>query len=257
MTTHPSWYDAAELYDLVFEGLMMDVEFWRTVARSAGGPVLEIGCGTGRILLRLVADGVDAEGLDAEPAMLARLADKARERGLEVRAHRTDMRAFRMPRRYARVLCPFNAFAHCATQDDQLAALRAIREHLAPGGALVMHMSFPSASLWLAPDGDPVLELESRHPLNDHVLQMWDTRFKDVVGQRQRSVIEVRELDRDGKVVETQSFETTQRWVYRWELELLLRAAGFAAWQVFGGFDGEPLVDDRQQMIVWAWAGQP
>jgi SAM-dependent methyltransferase len=251
----PSPYEAPDLYDMIFEDLAFDLPFWRAVAGSAGGPVLEVGCGTGRILLRLLAQGVDAEGIDAHPPMLERLREKARQRGLAARVTLADMRSFALPRRYARVLCAFNTFAHCATVDEQLAALGCMREHLEPDGALVLHMSYPSASLWLGPDGDPVFEVASPHPLNDHRLEMWDTRYKDIVGQSQRSVMEVREVDAAGRTVETQRLATTQRWVYRYELELLLRLAGFAGWQVFGGFEGEPLENDQQQMVVWAWRG--
>jgi len=252
---NPSPYQAAALYDLMFETFTIDLEFWRTVARSAGGPVLEVACGTGRILLRLLQDGIDADGLDAYPDMLARLREKADAAGLAPRVVEADMRDFTLPRRYARVLCPFNAFAHCATIDDQLRALVRMREHLEDGGALVMHMSYPGPSLWLGLDGEPVLEHTSRHPLNGHALELWDVRYKNPVGQYQRSVMEIRELDSAGRLVEIQRLETTQRWVYRFELELLFRAAGFAGWQIFGGFEGEPLTNEQQQMVAWAWRG--
>ena len=252
-TAFPSPYEAPDLYDLLFESFAFDVPYWLEVGKAAGGPVLDVACGTGRILLRLLEAGVDADGVDKYPDMLAQLRHKASARGLDARVIEGDMRDFTMPRRYARAICAFNAFAHCETIDDQLRALLCIREHLEQGGALVLHMSYPSLSLWTDPNGEPVLELQSTHPINGNTLQLWDTRYKNTVGQCQRSQMEVRELDATGRTVDSQRFETTQRWVYRHELELLLRQAGFTRCDIRGGFENAPLERDDQQMIAWAW----
>lgn len=246
-------YEAPDLYDLLFESFVFDMPYWLEVGKTAHGPVLDVACGTGRIMLRLLEAGVDVDGVDLYPLMLDQLRQKATARGLEARVSQGDMRDFTMPRRYVRAICGFNAFAHCQTTDDQIRALLCIREHLEPGGVLVLHMSYPSLAYWNDPNGEPVLELQSTHPVNGNTLQLWDTRFKNVVGQYQRSQMEVRELDAGGRCVDSQRLETTQRWVYRHELELLLRHAGFTRWDIRGGFLDEPLEHDDQQMIVWAW----
>ena len=116
----------------------------------------------------------------------------------------------------------------------------------------MLHISYPGASLWLG-GGEPVLEHESTNPANGNRLQLYDRRFMDVVNQRQRSEIEVRELDAGGIVVASHRFEARQRWVYRYELELLLGLAGFARWEIQGDFAGASLERDDQQMIAWAW----
>ena len=251
--TAPSPYDAPELYDRLFESLQFDRDFWLGVGRGAGGPVLDLGCGTGRILLPLLEAGVDADGVDLSAAMLERLRAKAESRGFQPMLVAADMRDFTMPKAYRRVICAFNAFAHCESADDQLATLRCCREHLEPGGALVLHMSYPGATLWLGQHGGPVLEIETANPANGHRLQLWDRRFLDAVNQSQRSEIEVRELDPSGTLAASHRFETRQRWVYLFELELLLKLAGFARWEVQGDWAGGPLERDDQQMIAWAW----
>jgi len=248
----PSPYEAPDLYDLLFESLDFDRAFWLEVGREARGAVLDLACGTGRVLVPLLEAGVDGDGVDLHPAMLERLAAKAEAKGFHPHLLAADMRDFTMPRRYARVICAFNSFAHCATIEDQLATLRCCREHLEPGGALVLHMAYPGVSLWLGADGEPVLEHEATSP-SGHRLQLYDRRFKDAVNQRQRSEIEVRELDRAGNVVGSRRFEAWQRWVYLYELELLLKLAGFLRWEIHGDFEGRPLERDDQQMIAWAW----
>ena len=249
----PSPYDAPELYDELFESLDFDRRFWLEVGRAAGGPVLDLGCGTGRVLIPLLEAGVDADGVDLSRAMLERLRTKAAKRGFHPRLLAADMRDFTMPRLYARVICAFNAFAHCETIEDQLATLRGCREHLAPGGALVLHISYPGVALWLGEGGEPVLEHETTSPATGHRLRIYDRRFLDRVNQSQRSEIEVRELDAAGKVVASHRSEARQRWVYRYELELLLSLAGFARWEFQGDFEGGPLERDDQQMIAWGW----
>jgi SAM-dependent methyltransferase len=246
-------YDRPDLYDLVLDGLDFDIPFWTEWARQAQGPVLDVGCGTGRVLLRLLAAGIDADGLDNSEAMLARARARAEAAGHRPGLVLGDMRDFTMPRRYARVICTFNAFAHCETPDDQIAALRCMREHLEPNGALALHLSYPTPSYWSEPDGEPVLETEARHPDSGHTLQMWDTRTKDWIGQRQRSEVEIRELDPGGRLVASFRSVTTQRWCYRFELELLLRLAGFSRWELHGGFAGETLSPEHTQIVAQAW----
>jgi SAM-dependent methyltransferase len=249
----PSPYETPDVYDLVLESFRDDLPFWLEEAQAADGPVLEVACGTGRVLLHLLEHGVDADGLDLYPAMLERLEAKARARGLEVRVQRADMRAFVAPRRYRRVFIAFNGFAHCETIADQLGCLRCCREHLEPGGAVVLHMSYPGMAYWLEPEGGRVLEMEVAHPVTGHPVRMYDTRQRDRSGQRQHSLTEVEELDAAGRVLQVHRFETSQRWVYRFELELLLRNAGFSRWQVLGGFDRRPLERDTDPLLAFGW----
>ena len=249
---NPSPYDAPELYDLLFDSLDFDVPYWLEVARSAGGPVLEAACGTGRILLPILKAGLDIDGFDASPAMIARLKDKLRTSGLTARADVADMRNFSMGRRYARIFCGFNGFAHCETIEDQLAFLRRSLEHLEPGGVLVLHMSYPGPAYWSEPEGKAVLEHTAPRPGGGKV-QLWDNRKKDVVGQRQDSEVEIWELGESDRPEAVHKYSTSQRWVYRYELELLFRAAGFARWDILGGFDGRPLKAPDDQMIARAF----
>ena len=239
-SSHPSPYDAPDLYDRLFDSLDFDIPYWIQAAKASGGPVLEMACGTGRVLLALRRAGLDAEGLDFSPAMIGRLKDKAAKEGLAVRTETADMRDFEMVRCYRLAFCAFNGFAHCETIADQLDCLRAGRRHLEPGGALVLHMSYPGPSYWSETSEEPVLELEVLQSDGGR-LQMWDSRRKDPVLQRQRSSMEIRELDAAGKTRSVHRSSTTQRWVYRFELELLFAAAGFARWEFFGGFEGRPL----------------
>jgi|KBSSwiStaDraftv2_1062776.scaffolds.fasta_scaffold12676_2 SAM-dependent methyltransferase len=255
----PSPYEAPDLYDLALEGFQDDFGFWLDESRRAApapgrpGRVLEVSCGTGRILLRLRANGIDAEGVDLSAPMLSRLEAKAKARGLAVHVYRADMRDFTTEQRYHRVFIPFNGFAHCETVEDQLRCLQCCREHLEPGGALVVDMSYPGHEYWLDVRTERILEAESPHSESGGTTRMYDTRTKDRVAQLQHSIIEIEELDERGKPTRSHRFETRQRWVYRYELELLFRLAGFSRWEILGGWDRRPLETDAGQMVGFAW----
>lgn len=246
-------FDDGALYDLVCGGIDFDLEFYRGLAQAARGPVLEVACGTGRILLPCLQAGVDIEGLDAFAPMLARLREKAAVQGLSPRLHQSNMAGFRLPNRYALILIPFNAFPHNLTTDDQLACLRSCRDHLQPAGMLAFDTCFPGQSWIGAPSGTRAFEGEIKHPETGLPVRLWDTRTFDRVNQLQHSFNEIEFLDAAGQVVATHPSRTTLRWIYKAEMELLLRLAGFARWEILGDFDGRPLVNETDSMIVKAW----
>jgi SAM-dependent methyltransferase len=246
-------YTRADLYDLLFRDFTADLDFYLGIAKAADGPALDLGCGTGRVLLRALDAGLDADGLDASADMLARLRKTAAARGLTPRVVLGDMRAFRMPRRYASILIPFNAFAHMLTADDQIAALRCCREHMAPGGRLVLDVFSATPAMLAAPVADPVLELETRDPETGRLVRLYDGRRLDVATQTQHSRIAIEELDAQGQVARVHRFETTVRWIYPSEMELLLTLAGYGRREIAGGFDGRPAADHQGAIVVSAW----
>jgi SAM-dependent methyltransferase len=248
----PSPFDDPVLYDRIFDTLDFDVAFWTRLAREARGPVLDVGCGTGRITLPMLEAGADVDGFDLSRPMLARLQEKARARDFWPGLKCADMRDFTLPRRYALIAIPFNAFLHNLTTDDQLATLSRCREHLADGGALVMHVSCFSAQSILDSGGPPVLELERRDHATGHLLQHYDERTIDPVRQVQHSRNEARELDAAGRVVSSRFSETDVRWIYPAELDLLLRVAGFGRREIHGGFEREPVGANHGMLIAFA-----
>jgi SAM-dependent methyltransferase len=249
----PSPYVRADLYDLLFRDYTGDLDFYLGVARAAHGPALDVGCGTGRVLLRALEAGLDMDGLDDSAEMLERLRANAAARGLAPRVAQADMRDFRMPRRYACVIIPFNAFAHVLSTDDQLATLRACHEHLVPGGRLVFDVFSATREMLATPVSEPVLELETPHPETGLMLRLYDGRRLDMAAQTQHSRIAIEELDAQGWVAHTHRFVTVVRWTYPSEMELLLRLAGFARREIAGGFDGRPAASHQGAIVVSAW----
>ena len=246
-------YPTGDLYDLKYATYAPDVDFYVAAAKEARGPVLEVGCGTGRILFPTMDAGVDIEGFDLRREMLDALERKARARGLTPRVFQADMREFTAPRRYALITTPFRAFQHNLTTGDQLATLGRIREHLLPGGALVFNIFHVSFDLMVIPDGVSRLEQEFTHPETGHVVRVYFTPFRDRVNQIVSGEGEVQEIDESGAIVRTEPYAFRLRWTYKAEMELLLTAAGFARCQVWGGFDRRPLERDTDEMVWTAW----
>lgn len=142
-----SEYDTiARIYDPWSAGVIEDVSFYVDEAVAAGGPVVELGVGTGRIAIPTAAAGIDVIGVDASAGMLAVCAQRAAEAGL---ADRLDLRLGDLRRppvteTVRLVTCPFRAYLHLASDEERLDALGAARALLEPGGKLVFDVFTPS-----------------------------------------------------------------------------------------------------------------
>jgi len=258
------YYCPPEIYDLTYSDFVQDVAPHVAAARAAGGPVLEACCGNGRLMLPTLEAGVDCDGFDLDPNMLADLERKLAERGLTAGLHHADMRDFSLPRRYARVVIPFNSFGHNLTQEDQLATLRCCRAHLDPGGHLTIVMFHPDAAKLLQFDGTPRPAREIPNIFRPGTVRVIDAATSDRVAQINtvRRVVEL--IDPSGTVTATHEFDFQIRYVWNPEMELLLRLAGFPRWEVrplFKGYAagaGDPYETGRKieegDILAWtAW----
>ncbi len=239
------YYDAA--YGAM-SSLGADLGFYLELAREAAGPVLELGCGTGRVLLPIAADGIPCTGLDASPAMLAALAAKSPTSNL--RLVQSSMQDFDLQGdRFALIFSAFRAFQHMYTVRDQLACLACVRRHLAPGGCFAFDVFNPRLARIATPeepeeedlrfelDGDLVVRFTSVRRQPDLQLQHVHMRY---------------ERRRGGEVVSNEEVGFDMRHFYRYELEHLLMRAGFEELTLYGDFDRSPLRADSPALIQLA-----
>ena len=209
-----------------------DVAFYEQLAREAGGPVLELGCGTGRIALALAERGLDITGIDVSDGMLTLARRKAAACPAFVRDHlaliNQDMRHLNLGRRFGLAFVPFRSFQHLLTIDQQQQSLQAIRRHLEPTGRLALHLFHPRLDLLIdakiilpGPSGsDP----ETGRRYVGRVLQ---TSF-DHLNQVRRDLWLYTEIGTNGEVLAEDTREMALRWTYRWELHHLLKLCGLA-----------------------------
>jgi ubiquinone/menaquinone biosynthesis C-methylase UbiE len=233
-------YDAL---NMVLRGGSQDAAFYLSLARESGGPVLELGCGSGRILLPIARDGIACVGLDASRDMLAVLRAKQPPANLEI-VH-AAMESFDFgARRFPLITIPFRAFSHLLDVPAQLAALANIRRHLAPAGRLALDV-FDPKSASLARSEDPETLAVSANTERGRV-QRFDRVTRDAARQvltlRMRFVAEAPEDCGEG--------ELQLRWFHRYELEHLLARAGFATEAIYGGFDRSPWAPGGETIVV-------
>ncbi|MCU0255894.1 MAG: methyltransferase domain-containing protein [Vicinamibacterales bacterium] len=236
----------AEYYDHVVPyRARPDVSFFVDIARAASGPVLEAGCGTGRILLPCARAGVPMVGLDPAVSMLDVLRRKLAEESDEVRARTRvvegDMRTFELGEQFAAILLPFRSFQHLLTPEDQRAALRRLRAHLRPGGTLVLDLFNPSIPMLGDPAWGryPIPEPEFTMPDGRKVTRSYRVLERDFVNQRQRVEFIIDVVHPDG-TSEHRAEAFAIRYLFRYEAEYLLECEGFRVEAVLGGYDRSP-----------------
>ena len=113
-----------------------DIDFWIREG-LASQPLLELGCGTGRITIPLASAGFDITGLDISEPMLRRARSKAKAADVDVTWFQGDMRGFDLDRKFGMIFCPFGTFNHLR-HDEVARCLAGVREHLLPAGYFVL-----------------------------------------------------------------------------------------------------------------------
>ena len=236
----------ADLYDHVVPyANRPDVDFYVRAAEELGGPVLEVGCGTGRVLIPTAQSGLDIVGLDSSTSMLdvcrQSVSNEPEEVQARIQLQEADMRDFNLGQLFKLITIPFRPFQHLITVTDQLMCLGNIYQHLMDDGRLIFDVFNPSFETivndaygeeihdepeFTAPDGRRVIR---RHKIvsRDRANQVTDVELIYYVthpdGREERLV---------------QAFP--MRYLFRFEVEHLLGRCGFEVEHLYGDFDKSP-----------------
>jgi len=247
---HTGGYDqyavTADLYDhIVPYRDRPDVSFFVEAARESGGPVLEVGCGTGRVLIPTARAGVEIVGLDLSSHML----DVCRERLLKepedvrsrVQLVQADMRHFSLGQAFKLVTTPFRPFQHLTTVDDQLSCLECIHRHLVKGGRLILDIFNPSLESLTRDDVGQEWGGELKFTTPDG---RWVVRRDKIVSRDRLNQINYVELiyyvtHPDGRE-ERLVHSFPMRYLFRFEAQHLLARCGFEVEQVYADYDKSP-----------------
>ncbi len=237
----------ARLYDQVVPYRdRPDVEFFVDFAQESGGPVLEVGCGTGRVLIPTARAGIPITGLDLSEHMLEvcrqKLKDEPREVQDQVTLIQGDMRDFSLGKTFSLVTTPFRPFQHLLTVEDQISCLTSIRRHLEPGGALILDIFNPSLEALTADNlGEEIgREPEFTTPEGIKVLRFNKTVSRDLVSQIIRVELVYYLTHPDGQK-ERLVHAFPLRYLFRFEVEHLLSRCGFEVEDIYADYQKNPL----------------
>ena len=254
-----------EIYDVMAAKMQAesptpgDVDFYRRLARETGGPVLDVGCGTGRVAMALVADGHEVVGVDLSAAML-RVADRRRaalpaDAAARVSFLEGDLATLDLGRTFALILTPARVFQFMLTTDAQRQALAALRSHLRPDGRLVLDLFDPRLEFVVPSEEVAGRALELVHPRSGNrvtwaVTGNWPDPANQLIVQDWTAT----ELDAGGNLLQAETERLTLRWSMRAEMRLLFELEGLRVVADYGDFQGGPPAYGLEQVWVLARA---
>ncbi|MEU3464283.1 class I SAM-dependent methyltransferase [Streptomyces sp. NPDC006733] len=238
-------YDDADFYDQEFAARTHDIPFFLDQAIQAGGPVLEVACGTGRITLPIARAGIEVTGLDIMPSMLARARQRSQDEQLPVEWLEQDCRTIHSDRRFALVFSATNAMQHLHDLDSVVAFLTSARKVLRPGGTLILDVFNPDmAKLCRLP------ESPYRHK---SVVERDGTQLDVQARTSYDAATQVLRFTLDylsgGVCVRTK--KVSMRCFFPEELAALCRLAGLDVVQRYGDYDQSPFTSTSPKQLLY------
>ena len=244
----------AALYDWEHDELDDDLPFYNSMARRTGGPVLELGCGSGRVLAALAGQVASVVGVDISQPMLDRARGRLRD------AHSVELRRGDMTRdlpsdSFSLVVLALDAFGYVSDRIDQCRLLEGVRQILSPCGLVVIDLVNPG---WLCdqPDGVAVLQRSSDAPAVGAYVTKWMTRSLrwDLQELELRSFFDL--TWPDGSLTRITDCARL-RYFSRYEMELLIERAGLQLEAVYGDYDAGPYEHGSPRMVFVAQPSLP
>ncbi len=248
----------ASFYDYYSTGIEGDVEFYVEEARKAGSPVLELACGTGRILIPIAEAGVSITGLDLAPSMLKVARQKISKLTPEIQRRieilEGDMKNFSLGKKFNLIMIPYRSFLYLLTVEEQKQALACVRSHLSDRGLLILNFFDPKLEILVEHFGSlgSSLKMESEfiHPETGLRVTVWDTRRYNQERQRLDQYFIFEFIDENGKVVDKIYRPLTMRYIFRYEMQHLLELCGFEPEALYGDFKKGPFRHGGEQIWV-------
>jgi RimJ/RimL family protein N-acetyltransferase/protein-L-isoaspartate O-methyltransferase len=248
-------YDALAASTIAGSPVEGDIDFYRRLAGETGGPILDVGCGTGRVAVALAADGHEVVGIDLSAPMLRQAGQRRAALPDEVAGRlsfqQADMATLALGRDFALIVAPSRVFQFLLTTEAQRQALAALRAHLRPSGRLVLDLFDPLLDLVVPSTDHRARGGELVHPTTGTRVT-WEVaaRMPDPAHQRIVEDWTFREFDASGEVLRTETERLTLRWSLRSEMRLLFELAGLEVVADYGDFRGGPPAYGREQVWV-------
>jgi SAM-dependent methyltransferase len=241
----------AAWYDLLHADYDEDLGLWLSFAGRSERPLLEVGCGTGRVAIPLARAGHQVTGIDASAAMLAKARERAGAAIHRLALHEGSPTELDLPAdHFGFVLAANDVFLYCRDGDEQVECLRALARAMHFNAVLAIDVPGPAMHLDPTTNGQPLLAFDGTDDDGQRLI-VWHLREDDLALQTRRLHIVYELTGKDG-AVRRQHSEHHLRYVHRFELEYLLRVAGLVQLDVYGDYDLGPLTSSSERMIVTA-----
>ena len=245
----------ARYYDQLHRSLTTDLGFIGALAQARGGPVLELGCGSGRILLPLALDGWQVTGVDNSPAMLvlarhrlALLPEDAARRVTLLEGDIRDLSAVVAGNKFALALVPYNTLMHFHEMDAGR-LLRGAGRALLPGGQLFVDVANPFLLEAASYPGEKVFETSLIDPHSGEWVEQWSRSSIDVQDQVLNVTWTFRPQDTD---LPEETADFAYHYLYPHQFELLLQRAGMRLRAILGDYEGSPFTEGSERLLILA-----
>ncbi|WP_027415588.1 class I SAM-dependent methyltransferase [Aneurinibacillus terranovensis] len=247
-------YDWTDYYDIVSNGLEHDIEFYTELAGNVGGPVLDLGCGTGRISIPVARTGTNVVGVDSSGRMLEKARMKAKLMKVEDKINfvEGDMRTFELRQVFSMAMIPYRSFLHLLTVKDQMIALRQIRKHLSEEGLLALNIFVPTIRSLYEQDEKSSTRGIYEIPGSDDRLVVWDYTRYDHFQQIAEIIRQYERVDSSGVVLQRVVAPFHIRYIYPAELHHLLRLVGFSIVGRYGDFKKGTFGPESTELVIVA-----
>lgn len=238
----------ADLYDAHHQRHLEDLPFWLDLARQANGLILELGCGTGRILIPVLQSGLAITGLDRDANMLAVLQENSRKAKLSPSVIQADMRAFHFAQKFSLIILPCNTLS---TLEDpaRTAMLKLASSHLKPGGIFAAGLPNPRLLSSLPRQAEPEDEESFPHPSSGSLVRVSSSWEHD---QHSFTISWYYDLVLGKLVTERLTATTTHRLIPTTQYLDEFRAAGLIIQQKYGDFNRRPFSPRSNNLIILA-----
>lgn len=241
---------AAECYDLWFGAEPFeDQAFYQRWITSNGGPALEVACGTGRLLIPYLRDGLAVEGVDSSAEMLAICRRKAQQHHLTPVLYEQLMQELELPRKYTTIFIPFCSFQILARREEAFEALRRFHTHLRPGGQLLVSLFVPWQDFRL--ENQWRLRRSGTRPADGATVLIHECTHSDRLEQQQSIWLRF-ELFKDGQFLQSLLRTHQLRWYHQHEFAMMLEQVGFSDIFVYGNYTEAEASDPQTEMVFSA-----
>jgi SAM-dependent methyltransferase len=242
----------ARYYDTETAGYDVDLPAYSRLAERFGGPMLDVGCGTGRVTFVLAQQGIAATGVDTSRPML----DRARVRQTHIKSaqvhwHQADVTELALDDKFGLAIFAYNGFMHLLEQEQQIAALEKLAMHLKPGGGLAIDIANPIEMFQVEDTPSLVFERQFTDPETEQVVMQQSLATVDRATQIMNLTWVYDRIGPNG-IVHRDLVPLQLRYTMASEMRLLLQRAGFSGIELCGDYDFSPYEEESPRLFVIA-----